>query len=150
MNCSTYQIGELAKRFSVPVETIRYFERCGLISPPARTTGNYRCYGKRQIAQLAFVLNCRALDMSHSEIRELSRIRDRPKDDCREVNVLIDVHINDVEKRILALQALLSELQSLRRACTRARTVAGCTILKGLGRSQARKPLGRGMRRVGG
>ena len=149
MNASTFQIGELAKRFSVPVETIRYFERSGLISPPARTAGNYRSYGKHHVAQLAFVLNCRALDMSHDEIRKLSRIKDRPNDDCEEVNVLIDVHINDIKKRIEALQALLSELSSLRRACTRVRTVAGCTILKGLRRSQAPKSLARGVRRVG-
>jgi len=144
---TSIQIGELAKRFSVPVETIRYFERSGLISSPARTKGNYRSYGRHHIAQLAFVLNCRALDMSHAEIRKLSRIKERPNDNCDEVNLLIDAHIEDIEKRIRALEELLAQLRSLRRACARARTVATCTILKGLRRPRT-KGLARNVRRI--
>jgi DNA-binding transcriptional MerR regulator len=60
---SALKIGELAGLFNVPVETIRYYEQAGLLPKPARTAGNYRLYSKADADNLAFVLNCRMLDM---------------------------------------------------------------------------------------
>ncbi|MHB1247791.1 MAG: MerR family transcriptional regulator, partial [Sulfuriferula sp.] len=58
------KIGELAKRTACQVETIRYYEREGLLSPPARSAGNFRLYGNAHVDRLHFIRHCRSLDMS--------------------------------------------------------------------------------------
>ena len=67
------KIGELADMAQCTVETVRYYEKEGLLPAPARTTGNFREYGAEHVDRLCFIRNCRALDMSHSEIRTLLR-----------------------------------------------------------------------------
>jgi Cd(II)/Pb(II)-responsive transcriptional regulator len=139
------QIGDLARRFDVPVETIRYYERAGLLAKPARTGGNYRQYTEAHAQQLAFILNCRNLDMNQEEIRELLALRAEPSRDCGDVNALIDGHIQHVTRRVRDLQRLLKDLKSLRRSCNEARSVRECDILSTLSgsRSPKRRPMGR-------
>ena len=90
---TTYRIGELAGDLAVPVETIRYYEREGLLPEPARSDGNYRLYSQSHRERLEFILNCRALDMTLQEIRTLLRLRDAPEQGCAEVNATLDEHI---------------------------------------------------------
>lgn len=133
------QIGELARRFNLPVETVRYYERAGLLQEPARTGGNYRMYDQQHVEQLGFVVNCRKLDMTQEEIRRLLQLRANPRSGCRDVNSLIDEHINEVAKRIADLNGLLRELRKLRRSCNQAQSDEDCKILKNLnGRSASR------------
>ena len=129
-------IGQLARRFGVSVETIRYYERTGLLPQPARTAANYRQYSDRHVEQLAFVLNCRSLDMSHEEIRQLLALRARPSSGCDDVNALIDTHIGQVTRRVADLQQLLADLRALRQSCGATRTVQECEILTTLKRSR--------------
>lgn len=126
------KIGELAKRVDCPVETIRYWEKEGLLPPPARTEGNYRNYGETHLERLLFIRNCRTLDMSLDEIRQLLRLRDQPNETCIEVNDLIDEHIRHVVVRIEALKSLESHLRALRQRCTQGREVDQCGILQKL------------------
>ena len=63
------KIGELAQIAQCTVETVRYYEKEGLLPSPARTAGNFRLYGLGHVERLRFIRNCRALDMSHDEIR---------------------------------------------------------------------------------
>jgi Cd(II)/Pb(II)-responsive transcriptional regulator len=143
-----YQIGELARKFDVPVETIRYYERAGLMPEPARSDGNYRLYSEAHAAQLAFVLNCRALDMTHDEIKTLLDLRRRPNKDCGDVNVIIDGHIGQVTRRIAELKQLLAHLEALRTSCKRPHAVEDCRILNALHRTTGNRPkqAGRGRR----
>jgi Cd(II)/Pb(II)-responsive transcriptional regulator len=126
------RIGELAEQLELPVETIRYYEREGLMPPPRRTDGNYRVYDAPLVDRLTFIRNCRALDMTLNEIRELLRLRDAPEQDCTGVNDVLDAHIDHVCERINALRRLKVQLQGLRERCRQAHTVEECEILSGL------------------
>ena len=72
------KIGELAQAAQCTPETVRYYEKAGLLPPPSRSDGNYRVYGPAHLERLVFVRHCRALDMTHEEIRELLELRDVP------------------------------------------------------------------------
>ena len=94
------KIGELAGLTRTQVETIRYYEREGLLPTPDRTGGNYRIYGESHVERLAFIRNCRNLDMTLDEIRVLLRFRELPDENCGEVNALLDEHIGHVAERV--------------------------------------------------
>jgi len=126
------KIGELARDLDVSIETIRYYEREALLPAPARSDGNYRLYGPEQRQRLEFILHCRALDMSHQEIRELLKIKDAPEDGCLEVNAILDAHIGHVTERIRDLRRLEADLKSLRARCTAPTAAKDCQILQGL------------------
>jgi len=126
------KIGELAKQIGCPVETIRYWEKEGLLPEPARTEGNYRVYNEVHLERLLFIRNCRTLDMSLDEIRQLLRLWDQPREDCGQVNDLIDDHIRHVVTQIEALQSLEDQLRTLRQRCTEGRDIEQCGIMAGL------------------
>jgi len=85
-------IGMLAKRTRCQAETIRYYEREGLLPAPARSQGNYRQYDSTHVERLSFIRHCRSLDMTLDEIRALLDFRDAPTRDCADVSVLLDEH----------------------------------------------------------
>src|SRR5579863_5045249 len=130
---SELTIGALARRMQCQAETIRYYEREGLLPPPARSGGNYRLYGKPHLERLAFIRRCRSLDMTLDEIRVLLQLRDKPADSCAEVNSVLDEHIQHVADRIADLRTLQGQLRDLRKLCATA-GVDGCGILKELQR----------------
>ena len=127
------RIGDLAKRSGCVAVTIRYYEKEGLLPKPARSGGNFRLYGDAHIERLQFIRHCRSLDMTLSEIRALLGLRDNPTQDCGEVNVLLDTHIQQVEVRVEALLQLRQYLLVLREQSSGARPVEACGILQGLG-----------------
>lgn len=127
------KIGELARRSDCLVETIRFYERAGLLPPPDRAANNYRSYGQEHADRLAFIRHCRALDMTLDEIRALLALRDRPEQDCADVNALLDRHIDEVVQRIAALTALDTQLRQLRSRCNSTDAVRCCAILNSLG-----------------
>ena len=100
------KIGELAARADTQVETIRYYEREGLLPAAPRTDGNYRIYGDEHLERLAFIRHCRSLDMTLDEIRVLLRFKDDPEADCGDVDALLDEHIGHVAARIRNLRQL--------------------------------------------
>jgi Cd(II)/Pb(II)-responsive transcriptional regulator len=128
------KIGDLARRTQCPTETIRYYEREALLPPPTRTAGNYRVYGPAHIERLSFIRNCRSLDMTLDEIRQLLRVRDLPHENCEEAHRLLDEHIAHVGTRVSELQDLERQLKALRRECNAAQKQKECGILNGLGR----------------
>ena len=114
------------------VETIRYYEKEGLLAAPLRSEGNYRLYGDGHVERLRFIRQCRSLDMTLEETRRLLALRDAPEESCREVNVLIDEHIRHVIDRIAELRALQRQLKELRNRCRTPETVKDCEILRSL------------------
>jgi Cd(II)/Pb(II)-responsive transcriptional regulator len=123
------KIGELAQRTNTPVETIRYYEREGLLPAAPRTDGNYRIYAEAHQERLAFIRHCRSLDMTLDEIRTLLRVKDDPQASCGEVNALLDEHIGHVAQRIRELRQLEKHLKTLRDQCGTANDAAHCGIL---------------------
>ena len=126
------RIGELAQAAQTQSETIRYYERQGLLPEAERSDANYRVYSARHIQRLAFIRHCRSLDMTLGEIRTLLHFKDAPQANCAEVNDLLDEHIGHVAVRIRELKALQKELKALREQCVSGQTAADCGILSGL------------------
>ena len=126
------KIGELARLTGSQVETIRYYEREGLLPAPARSDGNYRLYGDEHVERLQFIRHCRSLDMTLDEIRSLLTFRDAPEQNCSEVNTLLDRHIDQVAQRIAELTALQAQLHDLRLLCDHAQSAKDCGILQSL------------------
>jgi Cd(II)/Pb(II)-responsive transcriptional regulator len=128
------KIGDLARRTQCQAETIRYYEREGLLPAPNRTAGNYRVYGQGHIDRLLFIRNCRLLDMTLDEIRQLLRLRDTPQKNCDAAHALLDEHIAHVSSRLAELKLLERQLKALREQCGPLRDDdKECGILDGLG-----------------
>ena len=126
------KIGELARLTGTNVETIRYYERDGLLPETSRTEGNYRIYGEAHAERLSFIRNCRSLDMTLDEIRVLLRFKDSPEVKCDAVNTLLDEHIGHVADRIRELRQLERHLKGLRVLCQEAQDAGHCGILNEL------------------
>ncbi|WP_428419543.1 Cd(II)/Pb(II)-responsive transcriptional regulator [Methylibium sp.] len=126
------RIGELAHASGTPIETIRFYEREGLIPVPGRTEGNYRIYTQAHVERLCFIRQCRTLDMALDEVRVLLRFKDAPQEDCGEVNALLDEHIGHVAHRIRELQVLEGQLRVLRAECPSPHAAKDCGILQGI------------------
>ena len=134
------KIGELAQRVGLPVETIRFYESQGLMPAPARTQSNYRRYDAAHLERLLFIRNCRSLDLSLAEVRELLAVRDAPGDDCGVASRVLDGHIEHVVRRIHELRALEQQLHELRARCGKNQPAAACGILDGLASGRCAPP----------
>ena len=126
------KIGELALAANCSAETIRYYEKNGLLPPPSRDHSNYRQYTPGHLARLRLIRNCRSLDMSHEEIHRLLHSLDTAAQDCEPVNRLLDEHIGHVDARIQELSQLRNQLIELRRRCAQGSAVEHCGIIEGL------------------
>lgn len=126
------RIKELSVAAGVPVDTIRHYEKAGLLSAPERQENNYRHYAEADAQRLRFIRNCRALDMSLDEVRVLLTFIDHPASDCSPVNAVVDEHLLHVRERLAVLQVLERQLETLRRACGQARPHATCGIVLAL------------------
>ena len=133
----TITIGELAKRTSCQAETIRYYEREGLLPPPARSPGNYRQYDTTHVERLSFIRHCRSLDMTLDEIRALLDFRDAPTRDCAAVSALLDEHVRHVADRISELRRLQRQLRQLRGLCAQPGKAERCGILNAMSRASS-------------
>jgi len=130
------KIGDLSAQSGTPVETIRFYEREGLLPKPSRTISNYRIYEGPHVERLAFIRHCRSLDMALDEIRALLALQAAPNESCEAVNNVLDEHIEHVAQRIRELTALKKQLAALRGQCAQAKDVAHCGILSGLGQGE--------------
>lgn len=126
------KIGELAQVAQTTVETVRYYEKEGLLPATARTAGNFRVYGPAHLERLRFIRNCRALDMSHEEIHTLLGLADEPAEGCGAINAVFDQHMAHVDERIRELIHLKEQLAMLRQRCQTEQAVDACGILQGL------------------
>lgn len=125
-------IGELARATGTAVETVRYYEKIGILPKPARTAGNYRSYGRAEVARLSFIRRARDLGFGLDQVRTLLSLADDHSRPCGEVDDLAQKHLSEVDRKIADLVALRQELSSLVSQC-RLGTVAECRILEALG-----------------
>ncbi len=123
------KIGELAKATNTQIETIRYYEREGLLPKTIRTGSNYRIYSNMHLERLAFIRYCRGLDISLDEIRVLLLFKDSPNEFCDQVNILLDKHIKRVEIRIKELRNLKHQLKILYTIYCESQKTSQCGIL---------------------
>lgn len=126
------KIGEISAAARTPIETIRFYEREGLLPKPPRSEGNFRRYDAQHLERLQFIRHCRSLDMSLDEVRVLLRFKDEPEADCGDVNALLDEHIGHVSTRVKELRQLEKQLRELRARCATHQSADQCGILAGL------------------
>lgn len=121
-------IGKLSKRSGVNIETIRYYERAKLLSPPPRTASGHRVYGLTDIRILVFIRRSRELGFSLDDIRALLRLGGPGKATCREVREIAAHHLDDIRTKLRDLKKLERLLATTVSRCT-GRTVPGCPVL---------------------
>lgn len=126
------KIGVLSKKSGCSVQTIRYYEKEGLLTFPERSEGNFRLYGDKSLKELEFVKHCRSLDIPLTDIKRLIELKHKPEASCFSVNKLIDQQLELVNKRMKELKALKKELQQMASACGSVSTIEACGIIKSL------------------
>ena len=135
------RIGELSRETGVPVETIRYYEKEGLLEPPMRLQNNYRSYGDRHLARLRFIAHCRKLDMSLEVIREILNYDSSKPEEAGHIHELLHRQIEAVDARIRALTELQTKLYELEHSCHGHTQGHQCGIIQELSAPEAgRKP----------
>ena len=127
-------IGDLAAATGTKVETIRYYERIGLMPAPGRTRGNYRSYGAEHFERLSFIRRSRDLGFSVQQVRQLLGFSDDRGRSCESVDEIAREHLADIDRKLADLKALRRELNTLIRQC-RHGVIAECLIIKALANS---------------
>lgn len=125
------KIGELASATGTKVETVRYYEKIGLLPPPARTSANYRAYDHDHLARLSFIRRARDLGFTLEAVRELLTLSDDKDQSCDAVDAIARVHLTEIDRKIADLRALRGELDRVIGSC-RHGTVADCKIIETL------------------
>lgn len=127
-NARGYAIGQMSKETGVNIETIRYYERIGIMPKPDRTVGGNRQYNHDQLKRLFFIRRARGLGFSLEEIRGLFEMVDRKDFSCGEVHDLTVDHLSSVQEKISNLRKLEKALTSMVSECSRG-DVPECPIL---------------------
>ena len=132
------RIGELAKQNEVHVETVRYYERRGLIPKPLRTGSNYRIYSSENLRRIKFIKQAQELGFSLKEIKKLLALRAAPRAKCADVRNYATQKIQDIEQRLRALTRMRRSLKKLLRECSGDRPATACPILESLDSGKAK------------
>jgi MerR family transcriptional regulator, copper efflux regulator len=131
-------IGEVAKQAGVHIETLRYYERQGLVARPPRSTSNYRLYVEDTVRRVRFIKSAQALGFSLKEIMELLSLRAAPKTRCGEIRERAEAKITDIEEKIASLQAMKTALSKLVAECSGDGPITDCPILEAFDSQKSR------------
>lgn len=122
-------IGELARRAGCKPETVRYYERIGLVRDASRTEGGQRRYGEEAVRRLTFIRHARDFGFSVDAVRELLTMSDQPDMPCQEVDAIARHHLEEVESRLQRLSTLRDELRRMVGQCAGGK-VESCRIIE--------------------
>ncbi|MBU2755805.1 heavy metal-responsive transcriptional regulator [Acidithiobacillus sp. CV18-2] len=125
-------IGRLAREAGLAAETLRYYERIGLIRPVQRTQSNYRLYDNEAEARLRFIRRAQNLGFSLAEVKELLDINSHPENDMAAVKQITQGKIADIEEKIADLERMRSALHEVSERCPGHGSVEACPILASL------------------
>jgi Cu(I)-responsive transcriptional regulator len=128
---TAFTIGHLARATGTKVETVRYYERIGLLAAPGRTEGNYRAYGTEALSRLSFIRRARDLGFSIDQVRDLLDLAGQAQRDCGSVDDMATGHLAEIDRKLADLTALRRELSTLISSC-RGGTISDCRILEAL------------------
>lgn len=127
------RIGELAQATDTKAETIRYYEREGILPAADRTDSNYRDYSNTHLSALLFVRRARQLGFSMEQVRQLLALSDHDDKPCEDVDRLVAQQLEEVGRKIEDLNLLHAELSQMARSCQGER-IGDCRIVESLGR----------------
>ncbi len=125
-------IGKLAKEAGVSNDTVRFYERCGLIEAPPRSVSNYRLYPEEDTARLRFIRRAKDLGFSLNEIKELLFLRYNSKTTKADIKQRVEAKTRDIRRRIQDLSRILTALEHLTESCDGHGPVSECPILDAL------------------
>ena len=125
-------IGELARLAKVNIETIRYYERRGLLPVPPRNKSGHRQYSSEALKRTDFIKRCQALGFSLKEIAEILELRITPKSTCADMKFRLGEKLGDVDKKIQELTHIRDALSRLLKKCTGQGPIGSCPILEEL------------------
>jgi len=125
---ATLGIGALSKLTNCNIETIRYYERIGLLAPPPRTEGGHRQYDDEHVKRLTFIRRGRELGFTLEEVRQLLTLVDSGHYTCEEARTITLAHVEDVRRKIVDLQALHRVLKNTAAECSGGK-VPECPII---------------------
>ncbi|AUI66872.1 MULTISPECIES: MerR family DNA-binding protein [Glaesserella] len=125
-----FKISELSKASGVNLETIRHYEKIGLITPAQRQANGYRLFGEHQLTQLRFVKTCRAIGFSLDEIRQLCRLQDNPNNRCQMADDLAQKHLTHITQQIEQLQQVQQFLEQF--VGCKEDDVEHCRVIQGI------------------
>jgi len=125
-------IGQLAGQTSVGVETIRFYERKGLIPEPPRTAAGYRQYSDESVKQVSFIRHAKELGFSLKEIQELLSLRASPGTQCADVRSKAEVKVGEIDQKIATLNNMKSALSKLIVQCSGSAPASACPIMEAL------------------
>ena len=129
---NTLTIGQLARCAGVNLETIRYYERRGLLPEPPRRASSYRAYPQESLARLRFIKSAQALGFTLKEINHLLSLRLHADTSCEQVRKQAEQKLAEVAQKIQALQELQQALMTLTAACAQGGPQGECPILEAL------------------
>ncbi len=112
-----YRIGDLAAKTTLSRDTLRYYERLGLLERPLRTSGGFRLYNEVTLDRLQFIKRAQAVGFSLGEVREIITVAGRESAQCRQVRGLVAEKVADVDERLSELRAFRRSLVSSLREC---------------------------------
>jgi MerR family mercuric resistance operon transcriptional regulator len=124
-------IGSLSQQSGVNIETIRYYEKIGVMPKPGRSAGGYRVYGTEHVKRLHFVRRGRELGFSLDELRGLLRLVDGHSYTCAEVHALTVEHLEDIRQKISDLKRLERVMSNMAASCTRDQ-IPECPVIDAL------------------
>jgi len=125
-------IGKVACSAGLAIDTVRYYEREGLLEKPARTASGYRHYTPEAVARLRFIRQAKELGFTLAEIRELLTLKVAPGKSCADVKARTEAKIADVEQRIAQLDRMKRALAKLATACSGRGPTSDCPILEAM------------------
>ena len=131
-------IGQLAKQTQIGLETIRFYEREGLIDSPPRRSSGYRAYPPETVPRVRFIRTAKELGFSLKEIGELLALRVDPVESCAHVKTIAEHKITGIEQRIRTLQRMRKTLRNLVAACEARQATSDCPILDSLDKEARR------------
>ena len=137
MKMKSLTIGHLAKQAGVNLETVRYYERRGLLPRPPRSASGYRLFPAEAARRLTFIRRAQELGFSLTEIGELLSLRVSRSTTSGDIRVRAEAKIDDIEAKIKSLESMKKTLQKLTRVCDGCAPVAKCPILESLDRENA-------------
>ena len=126
------RISEVAKRAGVSVQTLRFYERRGLLGPPPRTESGYRDYPDDAVLRVRFIKRAQRLGFTLDEVSRLLELRDCSADACEASLSLASAKLTSIRARIQELVALASELQQMAQACETRASASCCPFLEAL------------------
>jgi DNA-binding transcriptional MerR regulator len=129
-------IGQLGQATDTKVETIRYYEKIGLLPAPRRTAGNYRSYAAEHLQRLGFIRRARELGFVIDEVRELLELAAHGERPCDDVDKLVAHHLEATERKIVALMRLRRELRHTLNSC-KGGWIAECRVIQALSPASA-------------